>query len=736
MKKILLFFIVFITLTNCFSQEQTLKKPKIGLVLSGGGAKGFAHIGVLKVLEQAGVKIDYIGGTSMGAVVGGLYACGYNAKQLDSIFRETNFDNLINDFIPRSSKNFYEKKNDELYAFALPFNKFKIAIPTALSKGIYNYNLLNRLTKNVREVNDFNKLPIAFTCIASNIENGEEVVLNKGYLAKAMLASAAFPTLFAPVEIDGKLLVDGGVTNNYPIEEVRKMGADIIIGVDVQDDLLDRNKLKEATKILAQIINLQSIEKMKLKIKETDIYIKPDTDKYGVISFEDGAEIIKSGEEAAFSVYEKLKALGSFSEINFNKGLAKSSDSIQINTIQIKRLKNYTRSYIIGKLGFKQKSNITYQDLKKGIDNIVATQNFSTVSYTLENNKNNDDLVLDLKESSNKTFLKFALHYDDLYKSGFLVNLTQKKAFVKNDVTSLDIILGDNIRYNFDYYIDNGFYWSFGFKSHLNTFNSNTKFDFNNGDILSQQGINTINIDFSDFSNQAYAQTIFAQKFIVGAGLEFKHLRIDSKTIDFIKPVFENSNYLSLFGYLKFDSLDNKYFPKTGWYLTGDFQYYAYSSDYNNNFNRFSIAKGEVGFARKITNKVAINFRNEAGFDIGENTIPFFNFVLGGYGFNTINNFKHFYGYDFLNIAADSYIKSSITFDYEFYKKNHLNLTANYANVQDNLFNTTDWISKPNYSGYALGYGLETILGPIEIKYSWSPETNRTFAWFNVGFWF
>jgi NTE family protein len=177
---------------------------------------------------------------------------------------------------------------------------------------------LNRLTKNVRHVRDFKDLPTPFICIGSNIETGEEVLLNEGYLAKAILASAAFPTLFSPVEIDNKLLVDGGVTNNYPIEAVRKMGADIVIGVDVQDKLLDRNKLKGATKILVQITNLQSIEKMKKKVKQTDIYIKPNVEKYGVISFEDGTDLIKSGEEAAFAVYEKIKDLGDIS-INTNK---------------------------------------------------------------------------------------------------------------------------------------------------------------------------------------------------------------------------------------------------------------------------------------------------------------------------------------------------------------------------------------------------------------------------------
>jgi NTE family protein len=116
--------------------------------------------------------------------------------------------------------------------------------------------------------------------------------------------------------------------------------------------------------------------------------------------------------------------------------------------------------------------------------------------------------------------------------------------------------------------------------------------------------------------------------------------------------------------------------------------------------------------------------------------VSFFNFVLGGYGYNTINNFKHFYGYDFLSVAADSFIKTSATLDYEFFKKNHLNFSANFANLEDHLFQSVDWISLPKYSGYAVGYGLETIIGPIEIKHSWSPENSKSYTWFGIGFWF
>ena len=478
MRKIALLSIICCFSLTLFSQVQN--KPKIGLVLSGGGAKGFAHIGVLKVLEEAGIKIDYIGGTSMGAVVGGLYASGYNASQIDSIFQATNFDELINDFIPRSSKNFYEKRNDELYAIVLPFNKLRIGIPEALSKGMYNYNLLSRITRNVRHIRDFNQLPMPFLCIGTNIETGEEVLLNKGNLAQALIASAAFPSLFSPVEIDGKLLVDGGVTNNYPVDQVRKMGADIIIGVDVQNDLLDRTQLKDATKILVQITNFQSRERMRMNVKETDIYIKPDIKNYGIISFDRGKEIIRKGEDATFAIYEKIKPLVNAVNPYKKPKLKLVSDSLDLININCNELENYTKAYVIGKLRFKPGTKIRYHDLLKGINNINATENFSAISYSLDPNGQADDLNITLKENPTKTYLKFGLHYDDLFKSGVLVNLTHKKTFFKNDIASLDVVLGDNIRYNLDYYLENGFNLSLGFKSKLNQFNRNVAKEFSN----------------------------------------------------------------------------------------------------------------------------------------------------------------------------------------------------------------------------------------------------------------
>jgi NTE family protein len=729
MYKLLLFIFLFFTCLNSFSQD-TSKKPKIGLVLSGGGAKGFAHIGVLNVLEDAGVKVDYIGGTSMGAVIGGLYAMGYNAKQIDSIIDVTNFSNVLNDYIPRSSKNFYEKRNDELYALTLPFNKFSIGAPEALSKGMYNFNLLSRLTLPVRHVRDFNTLPISFLCVGTNIAIGEQVVFDKGILAQAITGSSSLPSIFAPVMIDDNLIIDGGVINNYPIDEVRKMGADIIIGVDVQSGLLNKNELRSASKIFFQITNLQMIERMKINANLTEIYIKPDVKNYGVVSFDKAAEIIKKGEDATFAVYEKIDFLVDKANPYHKPRLEVKSDSLTIVDIKINELKNYSRDYVIGKLNFKPGSKISFRNIETGINNLNATQNFSAVSYYFEKNGEYDDLILTLTESPVKTNLKFGLHYDGLYKSAILANVTNKKTFFKNDFLSADLVLGDNVRYYFDYYIDNGFQLSYGFKSQMNRFNKNIPV---NVITYNSNGTNSINIDYLDLSNQLYIQSVFAQKFLIGIGAEFEYLDITSETLELDRTITK-SNYFSLFSYIKYDSYDNKYFPKKGWYFSGTPQFYMFSSENSTNFEPFSIVSAEAGIAKTIFKHTTIKLQAEAGTAIGSKSLPYFDFILGGYGFNNTNNFKYFYGYDYLSIAGNSYLETTITLDFEILKKNHLNFSANYANLEDNLYDSLDWLSLPKYSGYALGYGLETVIGPVEVKYSWSPETSKSYLWFTVGF--
>lgn len=728
----------------CFGlsiQAQNIDKPKVGLVLSGGGAKGLAHIGALKTLDSLGVKVDYIAGTSMGAIVGSLYASGYTGMQLDSIFREIDFDKLIADELPRASKTFYEKENSEKYAISIPFDNFKIQIPSALSRGQNVFNLLSRLMLHVSDVDDFANLPIPFFCIATNIETGEPVILDSGSLAQAVKASGALPSLFQPVILNDQILIDGGVVNNYPIDELKAKGMDIIIGVDVQDDLATKDDLKSAPEILIQINNYRTIRDMREKSVKTDIYIKPDIREFTVVSFDEGDEIIRRGKKAALDKVNELNIL-----VEQKGKLIKPpldvhiSDSIQIDEIVVKGNENYTRAYVLGKLQLKKNEKISYEQFGKGVNNLVATNNFDSFLYQFRPSDTGYDLLTNLKESEGTTFLKLGVHYDDLYKSAALLNLTQKRILLNNDVASLDVILGDNVRYNFDYYIDKGFYWSVGLKSRYNSFHKAI-----NASLLLDEfeidatGLNKLEVELSDFTNQFFVQTLFRKDFSLALGVEHKRLKIVSETVinqtdpDAEETVFENSDFWSLFGNLKFDTFDNKYFPNEGFLFNGDFHLYFSSSA--NNFSEFSFAKANLGYAFSF-NKFSILLGSEGGFRIGDDNINTLSFALGGYGNQFINNFISFYGYDYISITGDSFVKGLINLDYEFAKNHHFNFAANYANVADDIFVDGEWFTDPDYSGYAFGYAFESFVGPIEIKYSWSPEVDQGKWFFNLGFWF
>lgn len=724
-------------------QDFSTNDIKVGLVLSGGGAKGLAHIGALKIIEEAGVRIDYIGGTSMGAIVGALYASGYSATELDSIFKAVDFNAFIQDELPRAAKTFYEREDAEKYAVTLPFDKFKIDLPKGLSKGQNFYNQFSRFTAHVNEIQDFNNLPIPFFCMSTNIETGKQVLLDKGYLPEAVAASGALPSVFNPIELNGVLMTDGGVTNNYPIKEIKEKGAEIVIGIDVQDSLMPKEQLNSVTNIMLQISNFKTYEAMRAKVAETDLYIKPSIVDFSVLSFDQIDQIIANGEKAAFAKYEKLKKIAMLQKSPSKKiAIPKGSNNILVNNLVILGNERYTRAYIKGKLKLKTPSITTYEKLNEGINNLSATGNFDRVNHRLIDTKEGKELVLNVKESENKMLLRFALHYDDLFQTAALVNVTRKSLFVDNDVLSADVALGDNIRYNLDYYVDKGFYWSTGLKASYNKFNKAIDFDFiGRFREVPNLNINTIDIEYGDFNVQAYAETLLQQTFSVGLGAEYKHLSIISETFgqdenQVPRTIFDDSDYWSAFGYIKLDTYDNKYFPKQGFLFEGDIHTYLFSTDFTTDFTEFSIAKAEFGYATTLFDNLAMNISLEAGTKIGNASLNSLDFLLGGFGAKKINNFIPFYGYDFLAITGQSFAKTLVTLDYEVLRNNHINLSANFANVGNKLFSTGRWLESPEFSGYALGYGLDTFAGPIQVKYSFSPELDESNWFFSIGFWF
>ena len=753
MKKGILTLLIFCLILPMSAQMRPAEdRPRVGVVLSGGGAKGMAHIGALKIIEDAGVKVDYIGGTSMGAIVGALYASGYTANELDSMFMRTNFPELIQDNFPRGAKSFYDKEDTERYALTLPFNDLKITIPQAISGGQKIYGELVKLLYHVRDVDDFSELPIPFVCVATNIETGEKILLDEGYLPEAIMASGTLPSLFEPAELNGAILIDGGVLNNYPIDEVRALGADIIIGIDVQHGLRERDELESATDILLQINNFRTVKDMVNKSAETDIYIRPDMQEFTVIDFDRKEEIIQRGEEAAESEVEALEELAlDQGNLKNDLPLVPQWDSLSVDRLVDEGDHGYSRGFIKGKLRFEMNEKIAFEEFQQNMGNLAATGNFRAIRYKLVSNGTGNDLILQLRENPNTTFLRVGAHYDQLYKSAAMINITKKRLLSHDDTASFDFILGDNVRYNMEYYIDKGSYWSIGINSRLNDFGKDIDYNViqSNFDVPDDPNINTIELDVDDITNQFYVQTNLREEFALRLGVEHKYLKYSSETInemtdipEFVPQepvedfVFENSHYYSTFGQLVLDTYDDRYYPTRGLYFNGDFHLYLFSSDFNDNFREFSIAKARMGTAFPILDNLSMLLETEGGFKLGSSSVSSFDFVLGGYGAKLINNFVPFFGYDFLSLPGNSYVKAFARIDLEIAPKNHVMLVGNYANVDDDIFRTGEWFTEPDFTGYAIGYGIESFLGPLEVFYSWTPQNSDGTFFFSIGYWF
>lgn len=733
MKRIAVFLWIIATSINFYAQNDSLKTDlKVGLVLSGGGAKGFSHIGVIKVLEEAGIRVDFIGGTSMGALVGGLYASGYNAKELDSIVHILEFNKILQESVPRKAKPFFDKESGDRYIFKLPVINKKVTIPIALAKGQSALNKLSILTQHVAAIDDFSKLPIPFLCIATELETGNQVLLNKGYLPEALRASSAFPTLFEPVEIDGTMLLDGGIANNFPVQEVIDMGADIIIGVDVQGGLGKSAEVDNAIKVIDQVVSFSMHKVNEEKINQVQVYLKPQVSQYNVISFDKLNDIIREGERTARLQYDALVKIAQQQHKTPHLPRKKLvlPATFSYNNIEIEGNKSYTRDYVLNKLKISKQQNIPFNKFLEGVDNLTATGNFHNILYKFVPSDEGYTIKMKLKENEIKTVTQMAVHYNELFKSSFILNLTTKNILTKNDFLSTDLIIGDNIRYNFNYFVDNGFNWSFGFKSRYSSFNTNIRF-------TDDDRVNKINVNYRDLTNQIYIQTVYSRKFALGIGLEHKRLNAFTETI--VNPQatafsFVKSNYFNLISYLKYDSFDHKYFPKEGFYLDANYRWYLLSTQNTTNFEPFAQLNGRLDYAHTFKEKLTLQLSTEAGFTFEEHNNRVLDFHLGGYGENFLNTFVPFFGYDFADLSNKTYLKSSIKIRYELLTNNYLIAVANVARVEKNVLKS-NLFSNSKY-GFALGYGIDTFVGPIEVHFSWSPKTAHNNWFFNLGYWF
>lgn len=393
-------------------------RPRIGLVLGGGGARGAAHVGVIKVLEELRIPIDVIAGTSMGSVVGGLYASGMSTEELEHEIASTDWPDLFRDSPERVDRSFRRKRDDDLYTFdAKPgFNDGEVQLPLAYIRGQKFDLLLNRLTMRVIDVKDFDRLPIPFRAVASDLETGAPVVLGSGSMAKAIRASLAVPGAFDPVEIDGRLLADGGLANNIPVNVARGMGADVLIVVDVGAGLYKRGELTNAIRVAVQLTGFLFTLNGELQVKTLgprDALIRPNLGDISGADFERAAEAIRIGEAAAATARASLLRY-SVSPQEYARYLANrtrpKTDPPQIEFVRIDNRSRLRDDVIARHVTEQLGAPLDAQRLEREIGTIYGLDLFESVHYDVVEENDRTGLLISTKEKSwGPNYLQFGL---------------------------------------------------------------------------------------------------------------------------------------------------------------------------------------------------------------------------------------------------------------------------------------------------------------------------------------
>lgn len=393
-------------------------RPKVGLVLSGGGARGAAHVGVLRVLEEMRIPIDYITGTSMGSVVGGLYASGMTPDEIAAAMLAIDWDDVFKDDPPRKERPFRSKQDDNTYLIkAKPgFNDGKIELPTGLVQGQKFDLILRRLTLPVSEITDFDKLVIPYRAIATEIGTGDEVVLSSGDLATAMRASMSVPGAFAATKIDDKLLVDGGISNNIPIDRAREMGADIIIAVNISTPMRPPEKVNNVLSITGQLISIltnRNAEKQLETITEHDILITPELGDITSADFKRASEAFPIGAAAAEAARGSLQRL-SLSPDEYGQHLAARNHSVSTSpVIQFVRIDNRSRiddRMITERVQIPLGKPLDIIKLETDLNLIYGLELFEAVNYEIVEEDGSSGVILHVRERSwGPNYLQFGM---------------------------------------------------------------------------------------------------------------------------------------------------------------------------------------------------------------------------------------------------------------------------------------------------------------------------------------
>ena len=736
-KQIFSTLVLSIGLLLPFSLHSQEQRKKVGVVLSGGGAKGMAHIKALKVIEEAGIPIDYIAGTSMGAIVGGLYAIGYTPEQLDSMVRKQDWTFLLSDRIKRSAMSLTDRERSEKYTVSIPFTKTpKDAATGGIMKGQNLANLFSDLTVGYHDSIDFNKLPIPFACVAANVVNGEQIVFHDGILSTAMRASMAIPGVFTPVRQDSMVLVDGGIVNNYPADVVKAMGADIIIGVDVQNALKKADKLNSVPDILGQIVDITCQSNHEKNVDLTDTYIRVNVDGYSSASFTPAAidTLMRRGEEAAKDQWSSLLALkkkigiaedytpkqhGPYSSLS-------NARTVYVTDISFSGVEVDDKKWLMKKCKLEENSDISTQQIEQALYQLRGSQSYSSASYTLKETPEGYHLNFLLQEKYERR-INLGIRFDSEEIASLLVNAT---ADLKTHIPSrlaLTGRLGKRYAARIDYTLE---------PMQQRNFNFSYMFQYNDINIY-EEGDRAYNTTYKYHLAEFGFSDVWYKNFRFGLGLRFEYYKY--KDFLFKKPEIsdlkvESEHFLSYFAQVQYNTYDKGRFPSKGSDFRAAYSLYTDNTAQYNEHAPFSALNASWASVIPVTRRFAVIPSIYGRILIGRDfPYPLQNAIGGEVPGFYIPQQLPFAGVTNLELMDNTVMIASIKFRQRMGAIHYLTLTGNYGLTDSNFF---DILKGKQLFGISAGYGMDSIFGPLEISLGYSNQTDKGSCFVNLGYYF
>ena len=703
-------------------------RPKIGLVLAGGGARGASHVGVLKVLERERIPIDYVAGTSMGSIVGGMYASGMPPEEIERQMVAVDWEGVFQDKVDRQDRSYRRKMDDRLWLYdAKPgFSGGKIKLPPGLVQGQRIGLLLTSLTLPVGDIDDFDNLPIPFRAIAADIQTGEKVVLDSGNIAKAIRASMAVPAALSPVPWDGRRLVDGGIASNLPVETVKEMGADIIIAVDLGQPLSDAELGESLLSIVDQLTAMlvrDNVERELAMLTDEDVLILPDLGDISSAEFDRVGEAIPTGVTAAELKIDELRQLSLSEEEYAAHVAARSKPRTEMPVIEFITFNNSTAvadDFLLGRLQTTMKNDqivgqpLDPERMEQAINELYALDIFAHVAYDLvEEDGRYGVHVNAINKTWGPNYLQLGAKWNSSMNGSGILSVGL--AYLKTEMNSWNaewrtgVAIGEEPSFITDFYqpLGKGADWFVGGALLAQQFNTNV-FEEGTNDVVEQVRIQRL--AGSAYIGREFGNWGRTMLQLTRGGGE-RSIRIGDPTIP--DEDFDIAEATIVF---EVDRLDDLYFARHGHAAIAKYRYSDTTFGSSDDFEQVLINGRFVRTFGRNTVEVYGDYNStisgiappERLFRVG----GLFN--LSGFEFNQLS------GQNFAQIAA-------------VYRRNAINLGPIKMDVGTSLEYGNVWQARSDMSfddgllGGSVFLGSKTPLGPLYLAYGISEGSDGTF---------